>query len=66
MKTSDWAWNGRGRRHGEWFVGKPSGWFHLATYNAAPRWLLKIGALWLAWFPNDRPRLAVNLWRWRR
>jgi hypothetical protein len=72
MKTTDWKWGGsilgvKVRRHGHWCIGRPSGWFHFVHYGPTTgQWRLKIGSSWLAWFPKDPVRLAVDIWRYHR
>lgn len=59
MKVTDWRWNGRCRRHGEWFVRRR--WLKFSTYNGSPRWFLTLPGLHVAWWPKGEHRLELNL-----
>jgi hypothetical protein len=71
MKTTDWKWGGsilgvKVRRHGNWYVGRPKGWFWFANYGTTGQWRLRLGPLWLGWFPKDPVRLAVDICGYHR
>jgi hypothetical protein len=51
MKTTDWAWSGRGRRHGRWWM--TLGPVHFRT-SGSPRWLLRLPGVCLQWWPLQR------------
>jgi hypothetical protein len=46
MKTTDWAWNGIGRRQGYWYIGRPQRFFWFVHYGTTGLWRLKVGPFW--------------------
>lgn len=59
MKTTDWRWNGRGRRHGYWHISRRAFTFKTAE---SPRWFVMLfGRISVSWWPNDKPRLSVRI-----
>lgn len=45
-----------------WYVGRTDAWFHFKRFRDGIT-VLKIGPVWLSWFPMLRPRFEFSIKR---